>query len=81
MQYRAAAEPALRKFGSAFCKDIAADRAFTHVALRVRVTPAAPWSERNNSAYERAHSDLSLGIYTLDRDVANTGLYLARLRP
>lgn len=76
VEIRKASEPLLRKVGSAFCKDSALVTSNTYVALRVRTSAVAPWSKRHHSdAVE--FSDVSLGIYPLDHDVASTGLFKA----
>lgn len=74
VEMRKSSEPFLRRVGSAFCKDSTLVTSHTYVALRVRTSPVAPWSKRHNSDAV-AFSDVSLGIYPIDHDVASTGLF------
>ena len=63
----------LKKIGSGFCLET--DPSATHVALGLRETPAIPWSQRNSSEAPKT-KDYNLGIYTIDREVATTGLHI-----
>jgi hypothetical protein len=63
----------LSRIGSAYCRDTAVDDKHTHVALRMRRTDAAPWSERFTG--KRQSRDFELGIYPIDVKVAAMGLF------
>jgi hypothetical protein len=63
----------LGKVGSAFCLETAATKDATHVAMRMRQTNGAPWSERYTP--NRVTRDYELGVYPVDTTVATTGLF------
>jgi len=63
----------LGRIGSAFCRDTGSSTAFAAVALRMRETPANPWSKRYET--NRTSRDIELGVYPIDSRVATTHLY------
>lgn len=77
-EVRRSAEPFLRKIGSAFCRDLMPAGGHSYVALRVRTTPAVPWSKRHDESFQPESTDVSLGVYPMDWGVSLTGLYRGR---
>jgi hypothetical protein len=67
----------LTQVASGFCKDIATDlESFTDAAIRVRITPPVPWSQRRTG--KPTPKDLDIGIFSLKRTAAQTHLYRVR---
>lgn len=76
---RKAARRMLGRVASAFCEDIGPPGAYAAVALRLRDTPALPWSRRYER--ERPHADVEVIRVPIERGVATTGLYRAERLP
>lgn len=74
---RKSTETILQKIGSVFCREYAPEAAISYVALRVRVSSTVPWSERHNPAFVKDSTDLSLGVFPIDRQVALSGVIRA----
>lgn len=70
--FRLAGGVILQKVGSAYCQEALPGKA-TGVALRMRETPAAPWSERYTP--QPKINDYDVGVYPVVRDIPTTGLY------
>jgi Family of unknown function (DUF5819) len=64
----------LVKVASSYCQE-AGEPESSHVALRVREVPVAPWSRRDEGAPKGR--DFELGVYPIDRDVVTTGVFQA----
>ncbi|HEY7060797.1 MAG TPA: DUF5819 family protein [Chloroflexota bacterium] len=62
---RAHAAQLLARIASAFCNEVLPDREVSHVALRVRERPIAPWAERYGEPPPAREVDL--GIFPVDR--------------
>jgi hypothetical protein len=63
----------LARIGSAFCNEVLPDQDVSHVALRLRERPIAPWEERHSG--QSILRDVDLGLFAVDRSVATAGLW------
>jgi Family of unknown function (DUF5819) len=66
----------LRRIGSAYCNGRATAGAYEMVALRARLSSAVPWSQRHDPSAARKSSDVSLGVYRIDRQVASAAPWM-----
>ena len=72
---RARAIVPLVKVASSYCREPGQPESVSHVALRVRESPVAAWSRRDQGP--PPGKDYELGVYPIDRDVATTGILTA----
>jgi hypothetical protein len=63
----------LARIGSAFCNEVVLGQDVSHVALRVRERPIAPWAERHTG--QPVPREVELGVFPVDRTVVAGGLW------
>ena len=69
----------LRRIASGYCIETQGASNVTSVAIRLRIVPAIPWSERDNDRTRSDFDDIEVGVFPLATDVLPSGLFSSKL--